>query len=127
MRLRSEVNSLSEMAHLHGCFTLLCSCASACKVTHLMQTTPPEQLKSFIEGFDSFLRNAMEKILGLNLNDQQWLICQLPAKYGGFGLKGGKLIAGAQCVMSLEKSADDMPAHKDGILRNVRQKRPRPG
>ena len=115
------------MTHLDECFTLLRSCASACKVTHLMRTTPPEQLKTFIEGFDSLLRNAMEKILGHDLNDQQWLILRLPAKYGGFGLRSGKIIAGAQYVMSLEKSADDMPAHKDGILRNVRQKRPRPG
>ena len=28
-RLRIEVNSLSEMTHLHECFTLLRSCASA--------------------------------------------------------------------------------------------------
>ena len=39
-RLRKEISMLSEMEHLHECFTLLRSCASACKVTHLMRTIP---------------------------------------------------------------------------------------
>ena len=47
------------------------SCASACKVTHLMRTIPPKQLKTFLDGFDSLLRKAMERILGHDLNDQQ--------------------------------------------------------
>ena len=34
IRLRREINSLSEMSHMHECFTLLRSCASACKVKH---------------------------------------------------------------------------------------------
>ena len=41
-RLDHEINLLSEMTHLHECFTLLRSCASACKVTHLMRTIPPK-------------------------------------------------------------------------------------
>ena len=94
-RLDNEINLLSEMTHLHECFTLLRSCASACKVTHLMRTIPPKQLKTFLDGFDSLLRKAMEKLLGHDLNDQQWLTCQLPGKYGGFGLRSGKIIAGA--------------------------------
>ena len=56
----------------------------------------------------------MEKIIGHDLNDQQWLICQLPAKYGGFGLRSGKLTAGAQHVMSLQKCCKDMGAHTEG-------------
>ena len=102
------------MTHLHECFTLLRSYASACKVTHLMRTTPPEQLEGFIDNFDFLLRKAMEKIIGHDLNDQQWLICQLPAKYGGFGLRSEKMTAGAQYVMSLEKCANDMPSHTEG-------------
>ena len=102
------------MTHLHECFTLLRSCASACKVTHLMRTIPPKQLKKFLAAFDSLLRQAMEKIIGHDLNDQQWLTCQLPAKYGGFGLRSGKLTAGAQHVMSLQKCCKDMGAHTEG-------------
>ena len=41
VRLRKEIDLLSEMTHLHECFTLLRSCSSACKVTHLMRTVPP--------------------------------------------------------------------------------------
>ena len=81
---------------------------------HLMRTIPPRQLKKFITGFDTKLRKAMERILGHDLNDLRWLTCQLPGKYGGFGLRSGKLIAGAQHVMSLQKCASDMAAHTDG-------------
>ena len=119
IRLRREIKSLSEMSHLHECFTLLRSCASACKVTHLMRTIPPHQLKEFLNNFDSELRKAMEKILGHGLSDKQWLVCQLPAKYGGFGLRSGKLVAGAQHVMSLQKCAGDMETHAKGW--NLRQ------
>ena len=117
-RLREEIRRLSDMTHLHECFTLLRSCASACKVTHLMRTIPPKQLSNFLNGFDDELRRAMEKILGHDLNDKDWLICQLPAKYGGFGLRSGKLTAGAQHVMSLQKCSPAMAAHaKDWCLK----------
>ena len=113
-QLRSEIRRLSEMKHLHECFTLLRSCAGACKVTHLIRTVPPNQLKKFLSGFDFELRKAMEKILGHDLSDEQWLVCQLPAKYGGLGLRSGKLVAGAQHVMSLQKCAKEMTKHADG-------------
>ena len=57
------------------------------------------------------LRKLMEKIPGHDLNMKQWLICQLPAKYGGFGLRSGKLTAGAQHIMSLQKCNPSMNAH----------------
>ena len=41
IRHRREIRSLSKKSHLHECFTLPRSCALACKVTHLMRTTPP--------------------------------------------------------------------------------------
>ena len=113
-QLRKEVATLSQMKHLHECFTLLRSCAAACKVTHLMRTIPPKQLTKFLNGFDSVLRRTMEKILGHDLNDEQWLVCQLPTKYGGLGLRSGKLVAGAQHVMSLEKCASEMANHTQG-------------
>ena len=81
-----------------------------------MRTVPPKQLKTFINGVDSLLRGAMEKIIGHDLNDKQWLTCQLPAKYGGFGLRSGKLIAGAQHVMSLQKCANEwLLTQTDGV------------
>ena len=38
----------------------------------------------------------------------------MPGKYGGLGLRSGKLVAGAQHVMSLQKCANDMATHTDG-------------
>ena len=73
-----------------------------------MRTIPPSQLASFLDGFDSEPKKAMEKILGHDLDERQWLICQLPAKYGGFGLRSGKLTAGAQHVMSLQKCSPEI-------------------
>ena len=122
-RLQEEINSLSEMTHLHECFTLLRSCASACKVTHLMRTIPPSQLEKFLNGFDSELRKAMEKILGHDLNDEQWLVCQLPATYGGLGPISGKLVAGAQHVLSVQKCSADVAIHAREW--NLRQSAPK--
>ena len=93
---------LSEMKHLHECFTLLRSCASACKMTHLMRAVPLQQLTKFLDGFDALLKKAMEKLLRHDLKAHQWLTCHLRARYGGFGLRSGKLTAGAQHVMSLQ-------------------------
>ena len=63
IRLRKEINLLSEMSHLHECFTLLRSCASACKVTHLMRTIPPLQLQKFLNDFDSELEKQWKRFL----------------------------------------------------------------
>ena len=111
MNLRRKIEMVAEFPHLHECFTLLRRCMSSCKVTHLMRTIPPSQLKDFLNGFDAALRRAMENVLGHDLNDQQWVVCQLPTKYGGLGLRSGKLISGAQHVMSLEKCAEEMKTH----------------
>ena len=89
----------SEMKHLHECFMLTESCASTCKVNHLMRTIPPTQVMKFLKGFVE-LKNAMENILGRDLNKEQWLTWYLAAKYAGLGLRNGMLIAGAQHVMS---------------------------
>ena len=61
-------------------------------MTRLTRTVPPKQLKKFLNGFDSILRETMGKFLGPDLTDQQWLTCKLPGKYGGFGLRSGTLI-----------------------------------
>ena len=79
-----------------------------------MRTIPPEQITKFLNGFDRELKGAMEKILGNKLNNEQWLVCQLPAKYGGLGLRSGKLVAGAQHVMSMQKCAEQMANHSKG-------------
>ena len=68
-------------------------------------------MKKFLDGFDSLLKKAMEKILGHDFNNQQWPAAS--KKNGGFGLRSGKLIAGAQHVMSLQKCAYDMATHAD--------------
>ena len=41
-------------------------------------------------------------------------MCQLPAKYGGFALRNGKLVAKGQHVMSLQKFFDDIITHAKG-------------
>ena len=56
----------------------------------------------------------MDRILEHDLSDEQWLVCQLPAKYGGFGLRSGKLVSGAQHVMSLQKCEREMANHTKG-------------
>ena len=119
IRLQKEISMFSEMTYLIECFTLLCSCASTNKVSHLKRTIPPAQLKIFLTGFVRKLRKAFEKLSGHDLNEMQWVTCQLPAKYGGFSLRSGMLTAGAQHVMSLQKCAAQMQCHTRGL--NLRE------
>ena len=75
-----------------------------------------------MDGFDSDLSKATEKILCHKLNDRQLLTYQLLAKYGGLRLRSDKLIAGAQHAMSLLKCEPGMATHAEGgILETVSQ------
>ena len=112
--LREEISILSELTHLHECFTLLRRCSSACKVTHLMRIISPRKLSRFLNGFHSELKQATEKILIHNLSDNMWLTCLLLAKYGGLKLGSGKVMAEAQYAMSLRKCEPDMATHSEG-------------
>ena len=84
---------LSEMKHLHECFTLLRSCASACKMTHLMRAVPLQQLTKFLDGFDALLKKAMEKLLRHDLKAHQWrpAICELDMGVLGSGVVSSQL------------------------------------
>ena len=83
------------MPYVHEAFVLLKHCTSLCKINHLLRTLPPEQLLEFIDEFDRTLRDGMETLLGQKLTDRWWRIVQLPAKYGGFGLRSGRNVVGA--------------------------------
>ena len=102
------------MQHRHEAFTLLRHCSSICKVTHLLRTIPPHQLRKFLYGFDEALRKAFEKLIDQKLSERWWRIVRLPPKYGGFGLRSGVKVAGAQHLMSLIKCSPEMKYHTNG-------------
>ena len=109
--LQTQVRRVSKMPFLHEAFTLLKHCATICKVNHLLRTLPPSQLTKFICGFDTVLQDGMETLLGHKLTNWWWRIAQLPAKFGGFGLRTGRNVAGAQHLMSLFKCSPGIRLH----------------
>ena len=79
-------------------------------------------MKSYLRGnrvdfstdFIRELKQANEKILIHNLNDNMWLTCLLLETYGGLKLGSLKVMAGAQYAMSLWKYEPDMATHAEG-------------
>ena len=58
--LEIQIEQVSRTPYLHEGFTLQKHCATVCKVSHLMRTLPPVQLRSFLRGFDAALKKGFE-------------------------------------------------------------------
>jgi len=94
------VSLLSEMPDRQGAFVLLRSCASNCKIVHLLRTLPPRDSLPLAKKFDAILRRGLEAIAGHKLEDVWWRISRLPVKFGGLGLRSG-VTAAAQFTQSV--------------------------
>ena len=79
----------------HKASTLLRHCAAVCRIVHLMRTTPPKQIATFVTEFDATIRNAFESLIESNMSAQIWEVAKLPPKYGGMGWKTGLHTVGA--------------------------------
>ena len=84
------------------------SCAAECRVMYLMRVIPPQQLMTFMEDFDKVLHRGFEELLGIKIEQKWWRLAQLPAKFGGMGLRSGLRTFGAQHLCSLAKSAKNV-------------------
>ena len=96
------------MPYRHEACTLLRSCASECRVTYLMRILPPCQIASFMREFDSVLRKGFEDLIGKSIEDKWWRVAKLPAKFGGMAMRSGLKTFGAQHIVSLIKTSEEV-------------------
>ncbi len=105
--LRLLVAKIGGIPESHEGFHLLTTCATVCRVGHLMRTMPPQQMGNFIDEFDEILRTCLEQqfLLGGRLPDHRWRLARLPDKLGGMGTQSGMVTGLGQWVTSVLASA----------------------
>ena len=84
--LKLMAGRLSEI-DAHEALLLLRHCFSIPKVTYVLRTSPSFKKKAILNKYDNQIRNALQKILNIQMNDEPWNQSTLPINLGGLGLK----------------------------------------
>ena len=87
-------------------FVLLRSCLSLPKMLYVLRTTDPTNLQELWRNYDDITREALNKILGVPVNNTQWKQAQLQVDLGGLGLRAAEDHATAAYANSLLSSQD---------------------
>ena len=67
--------------------TLLRHCLDACKVNHLLRTTPATTGHGAVIAFSEHIRRVLEDIIGCPLTSSAWVQATLPISKGGMGVR----------------------------------------
>ena len=71
-------------------YTLLKSCLSLPKIMFSLRTVETTNLQDLLKEFDMLTREALTRILGSPVQDQQWEQAKLPVSMGGLGLRAAE-------------------------------------
>ena len=77
----------------HDALFLLRNCFSIPKLTYFLRTAPCFLKKDILKKYDSIIKEALENILNVKLDDRAWDQCTLPIKLGGLGIKQASEVA----------------------------------
>ena len=106
--LETKVEKVEEITALlpnledpHFQFTLLRACLSLPKLAFMLRAVDTTTFRDTLEAFDSITREALTRIIGGGLSEQQWLQARLPVHLGGMGLRGAVDHASASHISSL--------------------------
>ena len=111
-KVKELTDRLPLMQDAHCEYVLLRSCLSIPKVMFSLRTTDPLHHQPLWQRFDSIIRESLTRIIGVPLNDCQWLQAQLPVSKGGLGMRAAWDHAPAAYVTSVIFSQE----LKEGIL-----------
>ena len=81
------VEATGSLPDAHVGYYLLKNSASACRLTYLSRTTPPEHCLVALGRFDKHMHLAFGRLTALSLNSQQWSQASAPFRHGGLGLR----------------------------------------
>ena len=70
------------------------------KIIFSLRTADTSDCKDILQDFDSVIREALIRILGAPMTNQQWLQARLPTGRGGLGLRGAEETAAAAYATS---------------------------
>ena len=78
---------LLKMIDAYDALFLLRNCFSIPKLTYFLRTAPCFLKKDILKKYDSIIKEALENILNVKLDERAWEQCTLPIKLGGLGIK----------------------------------------
>ena len=61
--LKETIIKISKMPFKMEAFTLMRNCLTQCKVTHLMRTIPPKQIKGYLINYDNSLSRSRSSLI----------------------------------------------------------------
>ncbi|KAI5639573.1 hypothetical protein NE865_07939 [Phthorimaea operculella] len=78
-----------HLGHLsaHVALILFRACFSLPKLTYVIRTTPTWLFPEEVSVVDGAIRNTVESVINVTLDDNQWLQASLPIRYGGLGIR----------------------------------------
>jgi hypothetical protein len=86
-KVRELHEQIGEIGDSKVELVLLRSCASACKITHLLRAAAKDIDGSALREFDAALRTALERIVGVSLHAEAYSQSSLGVCVGGLGLR----------------------------------------
>ena len=84
-RLKMLVDRLNPIAS-HCAFYLFKNCFFMPKLMYLLRTCPTFLHQQALADVDKIIREALEKLINVNLGDSQWIQALLPTRLGGLGI-----------------------------------------
>lgn len=71
----------------HTALFILRNCFAIPKLTYLMRTTPVWMFQDFTMNFDNKIKDLLESLLNVSLNNKQWIQATMPINFGGLGIR----------------------------------------
>ena len=102
--MHSFITCLRDLQDSQMEATLLRSCLSLPKVSHLLRTCPPPTIMTALERLDDIMREAVSDLAGCPISDWSWLKVSLPSSLGGLNIQKAILHSPAAFVGSFFQS-----------------------
>ena len=78
----------------HDAYFILKNCLSIPKLLYFLRTAPLFNCKK-LKNFDLLLKDAVEKLLNIDMDNNRWVQASLPPKFGGLGIRSVENISAA--------------------------------
>ncbi|KAI5637191.1 hypothetical protein NE865_10088 [Phthorimaea operculella] len=97
-----------HLGHLsaHVALILFRACFSLPKLTYVIRTTPTWLFPEEVSVVDGAIRNTVESVINVTLDDNQWQQASLPIRYGGLGIRSIRAVSLPAFIASSNGVAD---------------------
>ena len=99
------LDSIASIEDPQVALRLMRNCAGACKLTHSMRATPPQNQTVALQAFDAKVKTTFSEVTGLHPDKHQWNQACRGLAHGGLGLRSVQLHGEAAFLASAAASA----------------------